>query len=101
MYSSTPLCFYTNLRIEEFPKISFNVYPNPAITQVQFSFFNLKTNASLQVYNMMGVLIETRTIPNETGEIILNVEHYKAGIYFARFVNGDRCAEICKFMISR
>lgn len=101
LYSSASLCFYTNLGIEEPAKISFNVYPNPAITQVQFNFFNLKTNASLQIYNMMGVLIETRMIPNETGEIILNVEHYKAGIYFVRFVNGDRCAETCKFLVGR
>jgi hypothetical protein len=101
LYSSAPLCFYTNLGIEESAKIRFNVYPNPAITQVQFSFFNLKTNASLQIYNMMGALIETITISKETGEIILNVEHYKAGIYFARFENGDGSAETCKFLVSR
>ena len=64
-------------------------YPNPTANTINL-LYNLKPGETTQmrIYNVNGVLIDTKTIDSNFDRIQLNVENYAPGIYFYE-VNGQ------------
>jgi hypothetical protein len=54
-------------------------YPNPAIDKTFIEVDFAGTEATLSVYNVLGKLIETRTIVEK--RIVLDVSEYTEGVY--------------------
>jgi len=83
------------------PGVYFLAYPNPASTQLTFKFTQTRQNARLQIYNLMGQLIETREISPDNPELLLSVAPYKPGVYLARIVHENGNTETCRFVVGR
>ena len=62
----------------------FNQYPNPAsqVAQIQYDFSSVSYNeAVLVVHDVMGQVVDQRTLKNQSGSAILRVQEWPAGIY--------------------
>jgi hypothetical protein len=61
-----------------------SLYPNPASSSVSIRFTEiLDQNVTLSIYNIMGVLMEARTIPAGHSPVItFKLEGYSKGLYF-------------------
>ncbi len=70
------------------------LYPNPAKTGVNFIHPSADRNASIQVYNMNGVLVlQTKVAPNVT-QTKLNISFLNSGAYQITYTNGfDKYSE--------
>ena len=66
--------------LNEYEK-EFVIYPNPAKDFVKVSTVNSQ-QTTVRVYNVMGMLVETRLATSETNETEINVSDYNPGIYF-------------------
>ncbi len=57
-------------------------YPNPSKTTISLPYsLNDGEISTMQIFNVKGVLIETKTIGSNYNKILLNVENYPAGVY--------------------
>ncbi|WP_020529122.1 T9SS type A sorting domain-containing protein [Flexithrix dorotheae] len=74
----------------ELPEITFDVYPNPSSGDVNF-FVNLQEfpSAKLSVYNAMGQSVFQKQL-SQTGVEIMDFSKLGKGIYFTKFILGDR-----------
>lgn len=61
-------------------------YPNPATINVVLPY-TAKENATLQVYNVSGTLVESRSLQAGAGEVTLRVDALPSGIYIYRVGN--------------
>ena len=70
----------------------FNVYPNPANTNLNIRF-NAKSNQSnIKVYSTTGQLLLSKNVENNIGETVisLQLENLNSGMYFISVLNGNR-----------
>lgn len=76
--------FGSTLGVENFQTAtSFSVFPNPAKTDISFSFSEQNSKASIVIYSVLGQkLIETE-ITNENPTV--SVQPLKSGLYFYTF----------------
>ena len=67
--------------VAETEDVNVMIYPNPAKDVVRLSTDNGQ-QATVRIYNVMGILVGTRLATSETDEIEINVSDYNPGIYF-------------------
>jgi len=60
---------------------SFNLYPNPAATQVTLSYPLELEGATLEIYDLTGRNIAKKTLTSSEQEATLAVDSYPAGLY--------------------
>lgn len=60
----------------------FNVYPNPASTQVYLEFPVLQENAELVLINMLGQKMYSTNVEKDIGGATIALERFPKGIYF-------------------
>jgi len=101
----------------EITEVSLPVYPNPAhdLITVEFPEFIVIPNqygkmkeqqlrrisgeVSLRIFNSSGVLVyEKSGIPAEQGRILLNLESWESGLYFAQLSQKDYRIATAKFI---
>ncbi|PXY45904.1 S8 family serine peptidase [Flavobacterium hydrophilum] len=72
--------FGTALAVDSFVNHDFVVYPNPAQTNITFSFSNEINNASVIIYSILGQKVLDKKITGQNPN--LSVESLKSGTYF-------------------
>ncbi|MBF4516425.1 S8 family serine peptidase [Flavobacterium sp. ANB] len=76
--------FGSTLGVESFENTtSFSVYPNPAQTNVSFSFSDQNEVASVIIYSVLGQKLIEKQITNQNP--ILSLQSLKSGLYFYTF----------------
>jgi aminopeptidase N len=80
----------------------FEIYPNPASSEIKVVYSNMSSNNTISIINPLGqILLESRNnTNNDENYLNLNVSDYPQGIYFLKLGNGTN-VEIKKFVISR
>ena len=69
---------------------SMAVYPNPNNGMFSIDFSNIEGDATYQLIDVRGAVVETRNI-NVTDGATMNFNHdLNAGTYFVRIINGDK-----------
>ena len=69
---------------------SMTVYPNPNNGMFSIDFSNIEGDATYQIINASGAVVETRDINVMNGET-MNFNHdLRPGTYFVRIINGDK-----------
>lgn len=79
--------FGTTLGITIFENKDFIVYPNPAVTNITFSFSNEINEASVSIYSILGQKVIDKKITGQNPN--LSVESLKSGLYFYTFDADD------------
>ena len=67
-------------------EVLYELYPNPAKTEVIISISNAET-LEISLLNAMGQVLETRTI---AGKTVWNMEQLTAGVYFLQTATGSQ-----------
>ena len=83
---------------EDYDKVM-KVYPNPAASTVNFEFKDLKTGATLSIYDNYGRLVEEETVPPHTKELQVGVSAYRPGLYLAVLKNTGAILGRERFMV--
>jgi hypothetical protein len=80
--------------------ISINAKPNPASRQISFDYFYMPENGSgtLSIWNTNGQLILTIKLNDNKGKEVVNIEHWKEGVYFYNLSN-KRHSKTGKFIV--
>ena len=69
---------------------SMTVYPNPNNGMFSIDFSNIEGDATYQLINASGAVVETRDINVMNGET-MNFNHdLRPGAYFVRIISGDK-----------
>ena len=61
---------------------NFNIYPNPSTTNLNLNFKNVDSNTLVEVYNILGAKVYSRTINNNKSTI--NTTQWQKGVYLVR-----------------
>ena len=85
---------------EDYDKVM-KVYPNPAASTVNFEFKDLKTGATLSIYDNYGRLVEEETVPPHTKELQVGVSAYRPGLYLAVLKNARAILGRERFMVGK
>lgn len=89
-------CFLGNdeLKANEF---QFSVYPNPATDVININVDNLKGNATVTIYDIVGNEIVNSNLVN--GKNTLNIENLTSGIYFYTIRKDNAIIETKKVVV--
>ncbi len=68
---------------------SMSIYPNPNNGMFSIDFSNIEGDATYQLINSNGSVVETRDINVMNGEIMNFNHNINAGTYFVRIISGD------------
>lgn len=80
-------CVINPLAVNEISnELSFGVYPNPASGNVTISYNAIKTNATLEIYDMTGQKVGTEIITKAS--TVIDMEKFSPGIYLFRISDG-------------
>jgi len=85
-------------------KDDYYIYPNPANDYIQIAFISndKKDDCQIQVFNSLGMVIETNTIPAQSDDIFsLNTSNYNEGMYYLRIIKSNGESAIQKFLICK
>ncbi|MBO4615196.1 MAG: fibronectin type III domain-containing protein [Bacteroidales bacterium] len=82
--------FVPSVSVDENEAASMSVYPNPNNGMFSIDFSNIEGDATYQLIDARGVVIETRDINVTNGETINFNHNLRAGAYFVRIINGDK-----------
>ena len=82
--------FVSEIYVDEIEASSMSVYPNPNNGMFSIDFNNIEGNATYQLIDARGVVIETRDINITNGETMNFNHNLRAGAYFVRIINGDK-----------
>ena len=85
---------------EDYDKM-LKVYPNPAISAINFEFKDLKTDGILSIYDGYGRLVEEKAMPAHTKDMQIAVAAYPPGLYLAVLKNARAILGREKFMVER
>ena len=69
---------------------SMAVYPNPNNGMFSIDFSNIEGDATYQLINSNGSVVETRDINVMNGETMNFNHNINAGTYFVRIISGDK-----------
>ena len=69
---------------------SMAIYPNPNNGMFSIDFSNIEGDATYQIINANGAVVETRDINVTNGENKMFNHNLSAGTYFIRIINGDK-----------
>ena len=79
----------TNVFGQKFEQMKFNLYPNPVSDEMYISFNGSITDQyEMEIFNDMGVLIDTRIIHRNTSRVTIAVGNYAEGVYTVKISNG-------------
>lgn len=73
---------------ENFASNYIHLTPNPAKDIVSLSAFTSEANATVEITNMMGQVIQTWNLTENNLKLDLNVESYASGVYFVKLHAG-------------
>ncbi|MBA3900475.1 MAG: T9SS type A sorting domain-containing protein [Bacteroidetes bacterium] len=65
----------------------FSLAPNPAKENIKVRF-NSDTAGIITVYNISGKVVIKENIPSSASQVVIDLTHLEAGIYFIQFNNG-------------
>jgi len=63
---------------------SINVYPNPVTDQLRITNYELRDNAVIEIFSIVGQVIGAYCIRPESNETIIDISHLSNGIYFMK-----------------
>ena len=69
---------------------SMAIYPNPNNGMFSIDFSNIEGDATYQLINASGAVVETRDINIMSGETMNFSHNLRPGAYFVRIINGDK-----------
>ena len=69
---------------------SLSIYPNPNNGMFSIDFSNIEGDATYQIIDARGAVVETRDINVMSGETMNFNHNLTAGTYFVRIINGDK-----------
>ena len=69
---------------------SLSIYPNPNNGMFSINFSNIEGDATCQLIDVRGVVIDTRDINVMDGETMTFNYNLRAGAYFVRVISGDK-----------
>ena len=76
--------------VEMFEVGSMTVYPNPNNGMFSIDFSNIEGDATYQIINASGAVVETRDINVMNGETMNFSHDLRPGTYFVRIISGDK-----------
>ncbi|MBN3035202.1 MAG: T9SS type A sorting domain-containing protein [Bacteroidales bacterium] len=83
-------------------KLTVSAYPNPAVSQVKFSYdLGDVHSARIVVYSLLGNIVKEFTVNEETGEVIWDVSGLDEGLYFYSLLWGNETLKTQKLVINR
>lgn len=92
--SDTVICNcepFVSLQEAESATETLNIYPNPASDHFVINFVQEKlAGGALRVYDVYGRLKYQEELPPGKSQSVINCEHWKPGLYFARWENGGK-----------
>jgi len=77
-----------------------DIYPNPA-TDILNIDYNVNTNSSLKIYNLIGSEIKTVSLSNSASKASVNVSDLVNGVYFYSFISKSNILKQGRFVINR
>ena len=69
--------------------INFNVFPNPATTQLNLSFDNLKENGTISIINTLGQKVSEEQVKQNTESVTIDVSKLATGVYVLELRSGN------------
>jgi len=82
--------FTSVIAAEMFEAGSMTVYPNPNNGMFSIDFSNIEGDATYQIINANGAVVETRDINVMNGETMNFSHDLRPGAYFVRIINGEK-----------
>ena len=80
-------CFDTTSFVREIDNFKFNIYPNPASTEINVSAEKFKNKISWKLLDLYGRILKNGVL-NSNGKTIIPLENLIQGIYFMEFSDG-------------
>jgi hypothetical protein len=81
---------------------NFELYPNPASTEVTIRYKNIPLNCKIIIYNTIGIKVIEQATINENGSTTINVAKLINGLYLYKIVDSNnRCIVKNKFTITK
>lgn len=68
--------------------ININIYPNPTSETLNIDFNNIPSNASIEIYNMVGELVLTQQFTELNNSI--NTSQLTSGLYIAKIIGNNK-----------
>ena len=75
-------------------------YPNPANNSVNFKYNLSSKNSKIEIYNVVGNLVESINLDSNSGVYNINTSNYKQGAYFYSFVVDNKTVSTNKLIIA-
>ncbi len=92
---------YSNIvSIEYNTTTGFNIYPNPATSTINYSVnSNVKSTASLMIYNISGALLVSRQVRLEEGpnSISMDISSLKTGSFYIKLADNEGMSYVKSF----
>jgi hypothetical protein len=76
----------------------YEIYPNPANSQITIEGKSLDEISNLRILNMLGKEINARTINANNNEINIDMSEYDSGVYFVILNTKDKVDKVLKFI---
>ena len=89
------------LRPEPVVASSIKLYPNPGQNSITIEYSGVNENSKLYIIDVLGVMIETKTLTDESGKLNINTSNYQNGIYLARIEADRKSLAKSKFIIQK
>ncbi len=74
-------------------------YPNPADNAVNFKYKVDSENSKIEIYNIVGNLVESINLDSNSGINSINTSNYKQGAYFYSFIVNNKTVSTNKLII--
>ena len=81
---------FSSNAIDEYAAASMAIYPNPNNGMFSIDFSNIEGDATYQLIDARGAIIETRDINVANGETMTFNHNLVPGTYFVRIINADK-----------
>ncbi len=91
----------TDIDKPDFAEFNLNAIPNPAISDVYFSYnLNTKTNDNyLELYNAQGQFLWKKYLPRGSREMNVNISDLPSGVYFYRIISRENVSQARKLIL--
>ncbi|PWH82904.1 T9SS type A sorting domain-containing protein [Brumimicrobium oceani] len=74
-------------------KNDIRLFPNPVTTHLNFTLNESPNSLKLEIYDVSGKKVQTKNFPNNSNEEFkgfVDISELKNGLYFCKFLNGER-----------
>ena len=98
------VCFRLNpaTSISETAKeTSLKLFPNPATTELNVQLNSNETNKKIEVIDLLGKKVFTKTVSNNSSNFKINTTNYKPGIYFVSVTSNNKAVRTEKIVITK